>query len=304
MISATSYLSNLSPVCKILFFLIKYSPSATLLVCLQPISRRPTISKIYVCLNFGTSVISLTKITKASLESLSKNKIKWIRSLQQKKNRISEGLFTVEGEKMVKELIQNMPELIRCVVTTSQEITFTGDVYNVSNKEMTQISGLQSPNKLLAVVEIPEFKNNKSNFILALDGIQDPGNMGTIMRTADWFGIDQIICSKSTVDIFNPKVVQSSMGSIFQVPVNYVDLEEYLGSTNLPIYGALLEGDNIYTQSFERKGIILMGNEGKGISKSLYHMITSPIHIPKVGYSESLNVAIATGIILSEFSRK
>ena len=254
-------------------------------------------------MNFSTFDICLTKITKASLETLSKNKIKWIRALRLKKNRTSEGLFIVEGEKMVTEIINSSPDKVRCVISTGEHIDFNGETYQTTDKEMSQISGLQTPNKLLAVVEMPEFKNVASDFILALDGVQDPGNMGTILRTADWFGIEEIVCSKSTVDIYNPKVVQSSMGSIFRIPVKYVDLEEYLKATELPIYGALLEGDNIYNQTLKKKGVLVMGNEGNGISNSIQALIDSPIHIPRFGASESLNVAIATGIILSEFSR-
>lgn len=237
------------------------------------------------------------------METLSKNKIKWIRSLRQKKNRLAEGLFIIEGEKMVNEIISNSPEVVRCIISTEQPIIFNGETYITSHKEMSQISELQTPNKLLAVVEIPKIKSINSDFILALDGIQDPGNMGTILRTADWFGIKEIVCSKSTVDIYNPKVVQSSMGSIFRIPVKYVDLEEYLKTTNLPIYGALLEGDNIYKKTLKRKGILVLGNEGNGISNNIRNLINYPIHIPRFGSSESLNVAIATGIILSEFSR-
>ena len=237
------------------------------------------------------------------METLSKNKIKWIRSLRLKKNRKTENLFIVEGEKMVMEIISNSPEIVLNVVTTGQHVNFDGDIYQTSDKEMSQISELQTPNKLLAVVQIPEFISESAHFVLALDGIQDPGNMGTILRTADWFGIKEIVCSKSTVDIFNPKVVQSSMGSIFRISVKYVDLEQYLKETDLPIYGALLEGDNIYEQALNKKGVLVMGNEGNGISKEIQTLINHPIHIPKIGSSESLNVAIATGIILSEFSR-
>ena len=237
------------------------------------------------------------------METLSKNKIKWIRSLRQKKTRNAEGLFIVEGEKMVTEIINSSPDIVRCVISTGGHVDFKGEIYQTTDKEMLQISGLQTPNKLLAVVEIPDFKTVEADFILVLDGIQDPGNMGTILRTADWFGIKEIVCSKSTVDIFNPKVVQSSMGSIFRVPVKYVDLKEYLKATELPIYGALLEGDNIYKQTLKKKGVLVMGNEGNGISNSIQELIDSPIHIPRFGSSESLNVAIATGIILSEFSR-
>lgn len=238
------------------------------------------------------------------METLSKNKIKWIRSLRMKKNRDAEGLFIIEGEKMVLELIELWPENVKFICTTSIDFSCDHITYLTDEKSMKEISSLKTPNKLFAVVKkpAPSLKREDS-FIVVLDDVQDPGNMGTILRTCDWFNVDKIVCSNNTVDVYNTKVIQSSMGSIFRVPVDYCDLPSYLKDSVLPIYGALLEGDNIYTQKLERKGIILMGNEGKGISKEIQTFITQAIHIPRFGGAESLNVSIATGIILSEFSR-
>lgn len=237
------------------------------------------------------------------MESLSKNKIKWIRSLRLKKNRDTEGLFIIEGEKMVLELIDLWPENISFICTVNPKLSVKYLTYYTNEKTMKQISSLTTPNKLLAVVKKPIPEKKEESFIVMLDDIQDPGNMGTILRTCDWFNVDKIVCSKNTVDIFNTKVIQSSMGSIFRIPVEYCNLSTYLELTTLTIYGALLEGENIYNKKLEREGIIVMGNEGKGISKEIQSYITKTILIPKFGGAESLNVSIATGIILSEFYR-
>lgn len=239
------------------------------------------------------------------MESLSKNKIKWIRSLGLKKNRDAENLFIVEGEKMVLELIDLWPKNIELICTTDLNFSTKLPSYTTDEKIMRSISSLKTPNKLLAVVKKPQLKlKQEASFIVVLDDIQDPGNMGTILRTCDWFNVDQIVCSTNTVDVFNTKVIQSSMGSIFRTPVTYCDLSVFLEDTELPVYGALLEGENIYKQQTERKGIIILGNEGKGISEKIQTYITQAIHIPRFGGAESLNVSIAAGIILSEFCRE
>lgn len=237
------------------------------------------------------------------METLSKNKIKWIRSLRLKKNRIVEKLFIVEGEKMVNELIQYWPDNIACICTTSKNLDYEGETYFTDERSMATMSSMSTPQKYLAVAHMPELKSKRNDFILVLDGIQDPGNMGTIIRTADWFKIDRIICSKQTVDIFNSKVVQSSMGSIFRIPVTYEDLKKKLQNTDLPVYGAILNGKSIYDQSISKKGIIVIGNEGNGISNEILDLIHHPISIPRFGQAESLNASVATGIILSEFSK-
>lgn len=241
------------------------------------------------------------------MQNLSKNKIKWIRSLQLKKNREELGLFVVEGEKMVGEALTNTPHLIHflCVTKDSSIITENPDFETAlaTDEELKSISSLKNPNKSLVLLKTLPIKTVTTDFRIALDGIQDPGNMGTILRLADWFGVKEIICSHDTVDIYNSKVVQASMGAIFRINVIYCELETYLKKTSEPIFGALLEGENIYKKSVEPKGILILGNEGKGISKGIIDLITEPITIPRFGEAESLNVSVATGILLSEFFR-
>lgn len=241
------------------------------------------------------------------MQNLSKNKIKWIRSLQLKKNREELGLFVVEGEKMVGEALTNTPHLIHflCVTKDSSIRTENTDFDTVlaTDEELKSISSLKNPNKSLVLLKTLPIKTVTTDFRIALDGIQDPGNMGTILRLADWFGVKEIICSHDTVDIYNSKVVQASMGAIFRINVIYCELETYLKKTSEPIFGALLEGENIYKKSVEPKGILILGNEGKGISKGIIDLITEPITIPRFGEAESLNVSVATGILLSEFFR-
>jgi len=241
------------------------------------------------------------------VQNLSKNKIKWIRSLQLKKNREELGLFVVEGEKMVGEALTNTPHLIHflCVTKDSSIRTENTDFDTVlaTDEELKSISSLKNPNKSLVLLKTLPIKTVTTDFRIALDGIQDPGNMGTILRLADWFGVKEIICSHDTVDIYNSKVVQASMGAIFRINVIYCELETYLKKTSEPIFGALLEGENIYKKSVEPKGILILGNEGKGISKGIIDLITEPITIPRFGEAESLNVSVATGILLSEFFR-
>lgn len=242
------------------------------------------------------------------MSDLSKNKIKWIRSLHQKKHRDELGLYLVEGEKMVAEAIRYTKDLIELIAYTED---FNADIsmeekYCISEKELEQISTLKTPNKAFAILR--KNKNitisSKNELIIALDGVQDPGNMGTILRIADWYGVKNIVCSKNTVECYNPKVVQASMGAIFRVQTHYVDLKEWLSNYGLPIYGALLEGENIYKKTELPTGILLMGNEGKGISEELIPLITDPISIPRFGDAESLNVSVATGILVSEFKRR
>jgi TrmH family RNA methyltransferase len=241
------------------------------------------------------------------VQSLSKNKIKWIRSLQLKKNRDELGLFIVEGEKMVQEAIENFSQQIDFLVVTKFSSIKTDDVsFEVAiatDEELKSISTLKNPNKSLVVLKLPAKRRIETDFRIALDGIQDPGNLGTILRLADWFDVKEIICSKETVDVYNPKVVQASMGAIFRIKVTYCDLEDYLKKIKVPIFGALLEGQNIYKKTVEPKGILVLGNEGNGISEKIIPLITEPITIPRFGQAESLNVSVATGILLSEFFR-
>lgn len=243
------------------------------------------------------------------LTELSINKIKWIRSLHDKKSRDSEGLYLIEGEKMVEEALSTRPELIHTLIELNgvrqPDLAFQGAYYSCTEKQLNQVSTLKTPNKLLAVVRKPLDQTvDLSGLVLALDGIQDPGNLGTIMRIADWFGIRQIICSNDTVDCYNPKVVQASMGAVLRVSINYSHLEEILSNYTGRIYGSFLEGNSIYKEQLNQTGIIVLGNEGNGIREEVSQFITDKIHIPSFGGAESLNVSVAAGIIVSEFKRR
>jgi TrmH family RNA methyltransferase len=243
------------------------------------------------------------------VSELSKNKIKWLRSLSLKKNRDEEGLFILEGEKMVSEAIAQRPDLIQMVAhVESYKLPVSSlncEIHTISEKELEQLSELRTPNKVLAVLRKPKLNPiNQSGLIIALSDVQDPGNLGTILRIADWYGISDVVCSMNTVDCFNQKVLQSCMGAILRINISYVDLKSFLSTSKSTIYGALLEGENIYGINSLPDGILLMGNEGKGISDELIPLITSKISIPRFGQAESLNVSVATGILVSEFFRK
>jgi TrmH family RNA methyltransferase len=239
---------------------------------------------------------------------LSKNQIKLITSLQQKKYRKQEQLFFAEGVKVVQELLQSNFEL-QDLFTTKQDFISVSKtkVHVISDAELKKISALATPNSCLAVFKIPKAKEMKeSGLILALDDVRDPGNLGTIIRLCDWFGIETLFCSDETVDIYNPKVVQATMGSISRVNVVYGDLENFLVKTKLTVFGTFMDGKNIYQESLPKEGIIVMGNEANGISEAVEKLVTDRIAIPRFGdlqITESLNVATATAIILSEFKR-
>lgn len=237
---------------------------------------------------------------------ISKEQIKYIRSLHKKKFRDINQQFIIEGPKMIAEAILYAPESITQVFGTEsiqEELPEHVVFEEIDNKTLGQISSLKHPQKQVAICSYLPSINTRPEFYIALDTIQDPGNLGTILRLASWFGVQHIIASKETVDCYNPKVVQASMGAIFNVNIEYVDLKEVFETTELPIYGSLLEGENIYEKNIQKKGILIMGNEGNGISTELFSYITHPITIPKFGKGESLNVAMATSIFLSEFSR-
>ena len=238
---------------------------------------------------------------------LSKNQIKLITRLKQKKYRLQYGFFVVEGVKTIKELLQSDLELHKLYTTETFNIDAKDEVL-ISEKDLKRISFLTTPNKALAIFKIPEPKSVKNNsLIVALDAVRDPGNLGTIIRLCDWFGITDLVCSKETVDCFNPKVIQATMGSIIRVNISYEDLEVFLKETKLPIFGAFMEGKNVYTCKLPKKGILVMGNEANGISKEIEVLITEKISIPQFGdiqETESLNVATATAILLSEFKRR
>ena len=233
---------------------------------------------------------------------ITKNQIKFIKSLSLKKNRIKEQLFIAEGEKVVSELLRSDFEIKNIYATKEWKVS-NDNITQISNAELQRISNLKSPNKVLAVVQ---FKNHKiikhDGITLVLDEINDPGNLGTIIRMCDWFGVKQIICSKNTVDIFNPKVVQSAMGSAFRVQVNYIDLENYLSDIKTPIYGAFMDGKNLKEVKHPKSAHLVMGNEANGISAEINKLITDKVAIKNIGKSaESLNVAVATSILLHVF---
>ena len=237
---------------------------------------------------------------------LSKNQIKFVRSLELKKNRKREHLFVAEGPKVVGDLLRAGYHPHSIFSTSPQQ-----DGQLETEEELQRISFLQHPQEVLAVFEIPDAGQhpiNPNGLSLALDGIQDPGNLGTIIRIADWFGIDAIYCSHDTADVYNPKVIQATMGSIAHVPIIYGDLVELISKASCPVYGTLLDGQDIYQQAITPNGIIVMGNEGNGISEPVRPLVTHRLLIPNFSNSpetaESLNVAIATAITCSEFRRR
>ena len=238
--------------------------------------------------------------------SLSKNHLKLITSLSQKKYRHKYKLFIVEGIKVVQEFLNSSYEL-EILFSTECSFSYLDSFIEVSEQELKKISSLKTPNKVIALFKIPVQKNSSSSgLIVALDAINDPGNLGTIIRLCDWFGIDQLLCSKETVDCYNTKVVQSSMGSLTRVAISYIDLKEYLTSVSIPVFIADMDGDNIYEMKPPTSAVLVMGNEANGISNSIKQIVSTKITIPRYGNSqltESLNVATATAILLSEFRR-
>jgi len=239
---------------------------------------------------------------------LSKNQIKLITSLQQKKYRKQHQLFFAEGIKVIEELLVSKFELQAIYTTELLDFDVATDkIHTINTNELKKISALTTPNTCLAVFKIPiEKKLEENGLIVALDNVRDPGNLGTIIRLCDWFGITQLICSTETVDIYNPKVVQATMGSIGRVAVFYQDLAAFLKKTQLPVFGTFMEGENVYQKSLPQNGILVMGNEANGISESVSKSITQKLTIPRFGklqQTESLNVATATAILLSEFKR-
>ena len=239
---------------------------------------------------------------------VSKNQIKLITSLQQKKFRQTHKLFIAEGVKVIQEFLQSNFVLEHLYVTENifSEVIETEKTL-ISEADLKKITCLSTPNNCLALFRIPERKNTENlRLIVALDDVRDPGNLGTIIRLCDWFGVTEIICSEQTVDVYNPKVIQATMGSIVRVYVSYLNLENYIKDTNLPVFGTFMDGKNVYNETLPQNAILILGNEGNGISKQLEDLVSNKISIPRFGnlqQTESLNVATATAIFLSEFRR-
>ena len=247
---------------------------------------------------------------------LSKNKIKYIHSLELKKNRKEEQAFVAEGHKLVGDLLGHFP--CRLLVATRAWLDRNPDVeameiIEVNQEELTRASLLKTPQEVLAVFEQPEYSIQpevvERSLCLALDDVQDPGNLGTIIRLADWFGIEHIFCSLGTVDVYNPKTVQATMGALVRVKLYYVDLPSIIASMpSVPIYGTFLDGNNIYAETLSANGLIIMGNEGKGVSPEVAKLVNKRLYVPNYPServtSESLNVAVATAVVCAEFRRR
>jgi len=239
--------------------------------------------------------------------SLSKNQLKLITSLQQKKYRNKYSLFIAEGTKVVREFLNSNIELDQLFFVDETGYEGIEKKVQISEEELKKISSLKSPNNVLALFKIPRKKILiNEGLVLVLDDINDPGNLGTIIRLCDWFGVDQLVCSEKTVDCFNSKVVQASMGSLTRVNIVYTNIVDYLQKTPLPKYATLLNGENVYKASLPKQAVLVMGNEANGIGKLVLNELNNAISIPRFGefqQTESLNVATATAILLSEFKR-
>lgn len=226
--------------------------------------------------------------------------------MQQKKQRIKNACFVAEGPKVVQEFIHAGFSL-QHLFTTDASLFPDVSVIQVTEKELQSISYLTTSNTCLAVFSIPSKKHlPDSKLQVALDGIRDPGNLGTIIRLCDWFGITSLLCSMDTVDCYNPKVVQASMGSLARVNIQYLDISEYLTKPDVPVYGAFMDGESIYKNALPEKAVLVMGNEANGIRPDIEKLVNKRISVPRFGVlqeTESLNVATATAIILSEFKR-
>lgn len=247
---------------------------------------------------------------------LSKAKVKYIQRLRQKKQRYKEQAFVVEGEKIVLELLQQQTLSIQALYATAEFVEryqgvlslFQHSTTVVNNKELQQLSLLTTPNQVLAVVEMPKYtpfiNKIQTSLHLVLENIQDPGNFGTILRIADWFGLPQLFCSKGCVDWANPKVIQASMGSFLRVPVHYVDVPALFAEhPELPVYGAVLGGENVYQTTLQQPSFLMIGNEGQGLSEDTQALLSHRLTIPKIGAAESLNAGVATGILCALFAQ-
>ena len=247
---------------------------------------------------------------------LSKNKIKYIHSLELKKNRKEEHAFVAEGHKLVGDLLGHFP--CKLLVATHAWLERNpgmkaDEIIEVTQEELTRASLQKAPQEVLAVFEQPTYEMDVSvvsqNLCLALDDVQDPGNLGTIIRLADWFGIEHIFCSQGTVDVYNPKTIQATMGALARVKLHYCHLPSFIASLkDTPVYGTFLDGENMYGKNLSEHGLIVMGNEGNGISDEVGKLVNERLYIPNYPpqreTSESLNVAIATSVICAEFRRR
>ena len=248
---------------------------------------------------------------------ISKARIKWIKSLEMRKYRLQHQAFVAEGPKLVGELLPYSTPLY--VAATKDWLTQNAhliskvkEVDEVSQDELERASLLRTPQSVLAVMPIPERKLDimslQEQLVIALDCVQDPGNLGTILRIADWFGIHKVLCAEGTADVYNPKCVQSCMGALARVEVHYCNLAEELEKVKMPIYGTFLDGSDIYAEELTSNGIIVMGNEGNGISEEVSKLVNRRLYIPNYPKgsqtTESLNVAVATGIVCAEFRRR
>ena len=237
---------------------------------------------------------------------MDKNELKYIQSFAQKKHWLQESVYLIEGPKLLEEALKSNVEIKKIYAT--RDWLGANDIRGVDFEEvdevmLSRISQLLTPNQVIALVYKKEIEkvDETKKLILVLDGIQDPGNLGTIIRTADWFGIHHIMVTEDTASVYNPKVIQSTMGSCFRVQVEVVNAEAILSKTKLPVIGTLLSGNSIYEQVIPLTGFLVIGNESKGISAGIQSFITHPVSIPKFGEAESLNAAVATGIVLSKW---
>lgn len=244
---------------------------------------------------------------------MTRAEIQFVRSLADKRNRDQSGIFVAEGSKLVGELLASGLRVSR--VFALDGLFPPGAAEVVTPKEMERLSLLKTPSNALALVEMPRYRLDPAvagrELVLALDEVQNPGNLGTIIRLADWFGIGHVVCSPGTADCFNPKVVQATMGAITRVKVHYTDLAAFLRSVaerNMPVYGTFLEGENLYEAPLAETGVVVMGNEGRGVTPEVARMVTRRLFIPPYPAdrrgSESLNVAIATAVVCGEFRRR
>jgi TrmH family RNA methyltransferase len=240
---------------------------------------------------------------------MNKNELKYIQSFAHKKHWTEESVFIIEGPKMLEEAIKAHCVIEKIYATPAWEGKLGqvgGDIEEIDDVLLSRISQLQTPNQVLALVQKNKHQtlyDYQNQLTLVLDGIQDPGNFGTIIRTADWFGLTQILVSADTANFYNPKVIQSTMGSCFRVKVQVAELEQVIEKAKQPVIGTLLNGASLYENKLPASGFLVIGNESKGIREGLKTTITHPVSIPSFGGAESLNAAVATGIVLSHWKK-